>query len=507
MDAIAITSLTDGTYVDVNDAFLNMTGFSRPELIGHTSLEINVWADPEDRHQMAASIQAGSPYMSLETRFRRKNGEIFWGIFSVSPMELDGHPCLLSITRDVTESHRTLTELEERVEARTLELKRAKDAAEAASVAKTSFLANMSHEIRTPLNAITGMAHLIRRGGLNERQADQMNKLEGASKHLLRIINSVLELSKIEAGKLTLHPQVFSVAGLLQEVADMIQTQATHKGLRLSTEIDPALPRQLMGDVTVLQQALLNYASNAVKFTERGHIRLEASLIEAGSGSALVRFAVSDSGIGIPEAALSRLFDAFEQADNSMTRKHGGTGLGLAITRQLAQLMGGEANASSTLGQGSTFWLSARLMHAPSEVSQHTDTLALPLRRTLARPYRILLVEDEPINREIAEFLLQDAGYQVDCAENGVEAVTRASTTPYDLILMDMQMPFMDGLEATRRIRRQGGRPVPIVAMTANAFQEDRERCLRAGMNDFIAKPISPELLLGSIARWLGQHA
>ena len=507
MDAIAITSLCDGTYVDVNDAFLNMTGFSRDELIGHTSLEINVWADPEDRHQMAASIQAGTPYMSLETRFRRKNGDIFWGVFSVSPMELDGHPCLLSITRDTTENHRTLTELEARVEARTLELKRAKDAAEAASVAKTAFLANMSHEIRTPLNAITGMAHLIRRGGLNERQADQMNKLEGASKHLLRIINAVLELSKIEAGKLTLHPQVFSVAGLLQEVADMIQTQATHKGLRLSTEIDPALPRQLMGDVTVLQQALLNYASNAVKFTERGHIRLQASLVDDDGGSALIRFAVSDTGIGIQETVLSRLFDAFEQADNSMTRKHGGTGLGLAITRQLAHLMGGEANASSTLGQGSTFWLSARLMHAPAEVPQSNDTLALPLRRTLARPYRILLVEDEPINREIAEFLLQDAGYQVDCAENGVEAVTRASTTPYDLILMDMQMPFMDGLEATRRIRRQGGRPVPIVAMTANAFQEDRERCLRAGMNDFIAKPISPELLLGSIARWLGQHA
>ena len=514
-DAIAITSLQDGTYFDVNQAFIRMSGYSAAELIGHSSLELDIWAAPEDRRRFSQEMARGQDILSFETRFRRKDGSIFWGVFSVSRMAFNGIACLLSITRDITARKEAQEELdnyrkhlEQLVDERTAELSRAKEAAEAASIAKSAFLANMSHEIRTPLNAITGMAYLIRRGGLTPRQAEQLAKLEGAGEHLLNIINAVLELSKIEAGKVVLSEAPIRLESILANVSSMLQTRAQAKGLSLTTA-GSGLPDNLLGDATALQQALLNYAVNAVKFTERGSVTLRAELIEATANDALLRFSVEDSGIGIQADTLPRLFAAFEQADNTMTRKYGGTGLGLAITRRLAGMMGGNAGADSTLGVGSTFWFTARLKKSAALASapplQRATTSAQQLMASYAGR-RVLLAEDEPVNREIASLMLEEAQLVVDTAEDGRQAVQLAGANHYDLILMDMQMPHLDGLQATQQIRAQKANgQVPIIAMTANAFAEDRARCLAAGMNDFIAKPVDPEVLYGTLRHWLEQ--
>ena len=367
----------------------------------------------------------------------------------------------------------------------------------------------MSHEIRTPLTAITGMANLIRRGELSPAQREQLDKLEAASYHLLDVINAILDLSKIDAGHLALEETPFQIETVLDNVVAMLHDRAAAKHLALTVTHGP-LPARVLGDQTRLQQVLLNYAGNALKFTEQGGITLHAS-VEGDFGDAiLLRLAVSDTGIGIPPEAQSRLFNAFEQADSSTTRKYGGTGLGLAINRKLASLMGGEVGVISTPGVGSTFWLTARLAKAQpaadAPVEQPTGSAELRLREAFSGS-RILLAEDEPVNREITEMLLQDTGLQIDTAEDGAIAVELASRNDYALILMDMQMPNMDGLEATRRIRQlPNGATVPIVAMTANAFAEDRQRCLAAGMNDFMTKPFDPEHVFATLLKWLTQR-
>ena len=411
-------------------------------------------------------------------------------------------------------------DLERRVLARTDELEAAnrsltfaKHQAEAANSAKSTFLANMSHEIRTPMNAILGMANLLRRGGVTPQQAERLDKIDTASKHLLGTINDILDLSKIEAGKFVLEEAPLAIDGLLSDVYSIMSERAQAKGLQVT--IDAAsFPDKLQGDPTRLQQALLNYVSNAIKFTERGSVTLRAIRQQETDESVLVRVEVEDSGIGIAPETLPRLFSAFEQADNSTTRKYGGSGLGLAITRRLAEMMGGEAGVESVAGVGSTFWFSVRLKKYQGQEAPALPAIgveATEAEGVLRRRYHgthILLVDDEPVNLMILQYLLEDSGLLVDTAEDGLQAVAKAGERPYALILMDMQMPKLNGLEATRRIRQLAGyRAAPILAMTANAFAEDKSRCLEAGMNDFIAKPIDPLQIFVTLLKWLSHGA
>ena len=425
----------------------------------------------------------------------------------------------ISIIRDITARKAADTELEqhrhhleELVRFRTDELAQAKEAAEAASRAKSSFLANMSHEIRTPMNAILGMANLLRRGGVTPVQAERLDKIELASNHLLGTINDILDLSKIEAGKFVLEETSVNPNSLLSTIQSILTERAQAKGLNLIVDTGH-FPDDLQGDPIRLQQALLNYANNAIKFTEIGSVTLRAIPQEESDTSIRLRFEVQDTGIGIPAENLPRLFSAFEQADNSTSRKYGGTGLGLAITRKLAELMGGEVGVESTEGLGSLFWFTARLKNTEGQTTSERlpEAIEIDAEKVIRDRFsgtRILVVDDEPVNLIVSQYLLEDTGFVVDTAEDGVQAIQKAQITPYALILMDMQMPNLDGLEATMQIRKLPGYlETPILAMTANAFTEDKLRCFEAGMNDFIVKPIAPDKIFVTLLKWLMQGA
>jgi len=523
--------------------------------------------------------------------------------------------------------------------------------AEAASRVKSEFLANMSHEIRTPMNAIIGFSGLALKTELSERQRDYMAKIQASSRHLLALINDILDLSKIEAGKVTIEAAPFDLLDVIDNVASLVSQKCAEKGLELIVDVEPQVPQALVGDSLRLGQVLINYANNAVKFTEQGEITLRVRCLRSQAGRALLHFSVSDTGIGLTTEQQSRLFRNFQQADGSTSRKYGGTGLGLAISRQLAALMGGEVGVQSQPGQGSTFWFTAEVgvaeagrlasgphlaplqgrrvlvvddndsartvmvsllegmglqvlsaasgaqalqtlkdIHADGQrceaafidwqmpemdgvelarqlrrlwpqdlphlvmVTSHGREESLEvfrraqLDRVLLKPVnasvlfdevsrllgadaatgptatrasveatgipanlrgcRVLLVDDNELNRQVATELLHEAGLVVDTAENGQVAVERIRHHAYDLVLMDMQMPVMDGIEATLEVREQPDLAgLPIIAMTANALAEDRERCLAAGMNDHLAKPIEPEILWAKLARWLRPRA
>jgi len=473
---------------------------------------------PEDRERgFAATRQAIEERtdMSVEVRIVRADGQVRW-ISNLGRIEYgaDGSPDrMVGTVQDITDRRRVAEELErhrdrleELVRERTSQLEEARTRAEAATRAKSAFLANMSHEIRTPMNAILGLVQLLQRDQPTPAQADRLGRIEAATRHLLAVINDVLDLSKIEAGRLELDDVDFDLAELLESVRSLIADKAGEKHLALTVERG-GVPLALRGDPMRLSQALLNLAGNAVKFTDRGFVAIRARCDREAADGVTVRFEVEDSGPGIEPEQRSRLFLAFEQADNSTTRRYGGSGLGLSIARHLARLMGGDAGVESTPGAGSTFWFTVRLGRAHGDArtassgAQPSPTGAIAGGLAGAR---VLVAEDHVVGREVAGEFLSAMGVVPEFAEDGQQAVRMAGAARYDLILMDMQMPVLDGLDATRAIRRLPGyASVPIIAMTANAFAEDRQRCLEAGMNDHLSKPVDAQGLEQTMARWL----
>ncbi|MDP3539994.1 MAG: PhnD/SsuA/transferrin family substrate-binding protein [Azonexus sp.] len=452
-------------------------------------------------------------------RMRHRDGSWRW-ILSRGRASRDANGRAIRFTgthMDVTERMQAEAELtrhrdhlEELVGERTAALSIAKEAAESASRAKSTFLANMSHELRTPMNAIMGMTDLALRRATDTRQIDQLNKVTIASRHLLAVINDILDISKIEAERLRLEQIDFQLGSILENLRSLLGQTASEKALAFTVEIPDGLARQtLRGDPLRLGQILINLAGNAIKFTAAGSVAVHVLPSEETAHDLLLRIEVRDTGIGISAEDQKRLFTAFEQADGSTTRKYGGSGLGLAICRRLAQMMGGNIGVESQVGAGSTFWFTARLEKAAKpagSMSEQPTASAEAQIRAHFTGTRVLLVEDEPINQEVSQGFLEEVGLRVDLAENGLEAVEMARDVDYALILMDMQMPRMNGIEATRAIRALPGREKTLIlAMTANAFEEDRQRCLDAGMKDHIGKPVDPDQLFETLLKWLSQ--
>jgi PAS domain S-box-containing protein len=510
--SIVITDI-DASIIYVNDAFKAASGYSAEDAIGQNPRILHSGETPKATYDdMWATLVAGRVWRG-EFVNRRKDDSRYLERATISPVrQPDGRVShYVAIKEDITAARRAETELagyrdhlERLVESRTDELAQAKEHAEAANRAKSSFLANMSHEIRTPMNAIIGLNYLLMKSPLQPEQQEMLAKSATAAEHLLRLINDILDFSKIEAGKLTLERDIFSPGDVLRTVAGLIRDQARGKGLEVIVDVDD-LPARTIGDSTRLRQVLINFAGNAVKFTDRGSIRISGT-VEASTGDELTcRFTIADTGIGMQPDDLPRLFSAFEQIDGSTTRRFGGTGLGLAIARHLAELMGGEVGVASTPGVGSRFWFTARLGRVQEDVDEPGAT-EVETRGWAAQSLvgKVLVAEDDPVSRDVAAQLLKSMGLQVELAENGRDAVSRFGAATFDLILMDLQMPELDGIGAARQIRAQpGGKDIPIIALTADVVAERREACFAAGMNDFLSKPLAPQELVERLRQWL----
>ncbi len=501
---VAIGLLKDRHIVYCNQCLTQMFRFEPGAMIGQST---RVWYPTDAAYEAGGrkvyeTLNRGDMHWRDEQMIRQ-DGSLFWARITARLLDpQDPAKGVLGIMEDISIERATMDALRE-----------AKEAAEATTNLKSAFLANMSHEIRTPMNAIIGLTHLTMSTPLTDTQRDYLNKIQGASQHLLGIVNDVLDLSKVEAGKLQLERLSVDVAQVVRDVHAQLIDRAQAKGLSLHVHIDPALPARLMGDGLRMGQVLLNFGSNAIKFTERGRVDLVVQVQASTDQDVTLRFEVRDTGIGLNAAAQLQLFQSFQQADVSTTRQYGGTGLGLAISRHLAEQMGGSVGVDSQPGEGSVFWFTVRLEHADearaaSDVPSPAPTSMREAHQAFQhlQGSRVLVVEDNELNRLLAGELLTGVGLVVDFAHDGRQAVDRLTQpdADYGLVFMDMQMPVMDGLDATRLIRQLPGREhLPIVAMTANAMVEDSDRCLAAGMNDYISKPFRPEALWALLGRWL----
>ena len=492
-----------------NRVYCEWFGKSLDQVLGKTTVEIFGEDRSPERLAFSHAALAGAPqkFESAEVSAAGRHG--IWQVQYIPDVQRGEVHGFFVLASDITASKRAQADLE----TLNLELVAARDVAEDAAHAKSAFLANMSHEIRTPMNVIIGLTHLMLRDQHDAVTSDRLAKVGDAAMHLLDIINDILDLSKIDAGKLVLAPVDFSVDALLARATALVTEGARRKGLALTVDRGD-LPQALRGDALRLSQVLVNLLSNAVKFTARGSVVLRCDVLSQADGEWTIRFAVRDTGAGISAEAQDRLFKPFEQEDGSTTRRFGGTGLGLSIARELAQLMGGAVGVESELGRGSVFWFTAKLQSAGEQErtapTPHQAVVASRgIEQTLKerhRDARVLIADDNRINQELATELLRLVDLQVEVADNGRIAVDMARCGAYDLILMDMQMPEMDGLEATRLIRTVPELDsTPIVAMTASAFGADRDACLAAGMNDHLGKPVNPATLYEKLLRWLDE--
>jgi PAS domain S-box-containing protein len=517
-----MASLADG--LEENEIYVSphietMLGFTQQEWLGDPFLWFRQ-LHPDDRQRWGeefARTCASGVGFSSEYRFISRDHREVWVHGEARVIrDKDGRPLFLQgIAFDITESkraeralRRSTEELEEKVRERTVALVEATARAEAANHARASFLANMSHEIRTPLNAIIGFADLLRRGA-DTGEAERMEWLEiirTGGTHLLALINDILDLTKIDAGKLTVEEVDCSPAVIIEEVCAILRTKAREKGLELNAVFQGPIPAIIRSDPTRLRQVIMNIAGNAIKFTPSGRIDIITRLHRPPGQPAKLLIQVSDTGIGIPDDKLKAIFDPFTQADSSITRKFGGTGLGLAISRKLTELLGGGIRVESEVGRGTTFTFEisvGSLEGVPlREITESSGELAkadLPAAPAIVLNHRILVVDDGETNRKLIKLVLGRVGAQVETAENGQRAIDRATNESFDLILMDMQMPIMDGYAATGELR-QRGLTIPIIALTANAMKWDEARCLGAGCSGYLSKPIDQDLLLVTVA-------
>jgi len=480
-----------------NRAMETLFGHSSEEMVGQTTrmLYPNQEIFEAVGELVAEKLRTEGRFVE-ETEMIRADGKVFFARLSAQRLADDVPSAgYVTIIEDATAERNAFRAMQ-----------KAKMMAEEATRLKSDFVANMSHEIRTPMTAILGMTELVLQDGLPPRQEAYLRKIEGAGKHLLSLLNDILDFSKIEAGKMIIEHVNFALCEVLDRVTAIIGEQARAKGLAFKVTVADDVPGNLVGDPVRIAQVLTNYATNAVKFTEAGQIDVNVTVVAQQANEIDIRFSVRDTGCGLDTDQCLRLFSSFQQADSSITRKHGGTGLGLAISRQLAEHMHGSVGVHSAPGNGSEFWFTVRvgLGTAPDEAVRGCAGVQRPRpHQAKLSALRLLLVEDNPLNQEVALALLGHFGILADLADNGAIAVEKVQQAQYDLVLMDMQMPVMDGLAATRAIRAlPGGQTLPIVAMTANAMASDRQICLAAGMNDHLGKPIDIDQLIARISRW-----
>ncbi len=519
-----ISTTPDGIIQAFNPAAESLLGYRADEMIGKQTPA--VFHDPDEvaarakmvSAELGVKIEPGFEVFVAKSRrslpnehewtYIRKDGTRLTVVLNVTAIWGQGGAILgfLGIAHDITE--RKIVEQE---------LRRTKEAAEAASVAKSQFLANMSHEIRTPMNGVLGMTQLLLSTALSGRQRHLADTVQRSAKALLGIIDEILDFSKMEAGRLHLETVDFSLRAIVQEIFDLVGESARTKALQLSSTIGEEIPSKLRGDPIRVRQVILNLVGNAIKFTPQGSVTLRAELLGEGNDQVVLRVTVQDTGIGVPPAVHGQIFDAFAQADGSTTRQFGGTGLGLTIVKRLVTLMGGEVGVDSRPGHGSSFWFTSRFLKCAAECGSPAIGISGPSTAAPMEPLgegkRILLAEDSPVNTEVAIAMLELLGCRTEAVPNGRVALDRSAHEEFDLILMDCQMPEMDGFEATRRIRAReekagkDSRRIPIIALTAHAMKGDREQCLAAGMDDYMTKPFTQENLASMIDRWLSGKA